>query len=473
MSGIIEKARFRYLRFRCHDLPKTIEFYTLMGMHIEWRSDISSDQILFSMAFPSVNGVDSTSTTANDFSLLFEYNAKAGAPHSEDTRSAGPSQSKESQYNMADSEYLVIYVQMLPRIVKRMQTKGFDCQIPVQDFAELKYCIMVDPAGIEVRLMELTDSQLNDFRGKKLWYGRLAYYTIPTLIHDAIDFYESIFAGGSEQPTNANAGNAASMPDSDARTRNGVVGADSKKPLGKMKTTGFRKVDDEDIVVGLSHMMYAWMGHDPREFGCTLCFTERRESEAYSRLATVGKVKRSTVADSKLLSVGFEVPNLDMALNKLKYDHPVQLEWVDGRQTIPSLGTLSRFVDPMNDLRVDLYANIPILLDPILDEPSSASDDDLASESVQDVTSRQTPDDLEGLGASTNTTPLLPKIPTGSRPRQFNIQSASLDTLRSEAASGTKRPSIPDLSNRSKARPEQTGLLHSQKKSRSVSGLLR
>lgn len=64
-------------------------------------------------------------------------------------------------------EYLVIYVHLISRLIKKIASKGFDVILDITTFDNnIKLAIIKDPNGIEVRLLEIPDSYMND-NGKK------------------------------------------------------------------------------------------------------------------------------------------------------------------------------------------------------------------------------------------------------------------------------------------------------------------
>ena len=85
--------------------------------------------------------------------------------------------------------YQVVYVHLVGRLVKRLMAKGmmfhtlrnvdssrnptliqppdFEVALAPIDVAEVKVAIVRDPNGLDVRLMELTDSQLNETSNRK------------------------------------------------------------------------------------------------------------------------------------------------------------------------------------------------------------------------------------------------------------------------------------------------------------------
>jgi hypothetical protein len=65
-------------------------------------------------------------------------------------------------------EYLVIYVHFLSRLVKRLQSKAFDLTLDVTNFDSVKMAILRDPNNLQVRLIEMPDTYLNESGSKQV-----------------------------------------------------------------------------------------------------------------------------------------------------------------------------------------------------------------------------------------------------------------------------------------------------------------
>lgn len=87
------------------------------------------------------------------------------------------------------------------------------------------------------------------------------------------------------------------------------------------KGSGFRIVDMDELVVGLKETVFYWLGNDMRTGACCVCFTE--VSNADTTFAFTSYI----AAESPLLSIGFEVPNLDIVVNRLKHETKDSLTW--------------------------------------------------------------------------------------------------------------------------------------------------
>ncbi|KAJ3119549.1 hypothetical protein HK098_005367 [Nowakowskiella sp. JEL0407] len=330
-----------------------------------------------------------------------------------DTINKGQEVMKAKKHNY---EHLVIYVHMISRVVKRLKSKGVPVQTVPLSIPDMKMAVCKDPNGIEVRLMELTDVQLAETGNKKPWFGRPAYYTIPTnFAHDTIRKYERLFStphNTQSQPhrrtkaanTQANAnssnlgvstqsqqltGSSASMSNTRPENSNAVttidqmlaisssisiatgikapqiasissgvvadVGGDSGGGLSKagggkshVLLKGFRLVDNEDIIAGLSRTMYYWMGNELRNSGCTICLTQKTDADLPAETPLYNR------SQSALIGFGLEVSSIDGAVNFLK-NQGVEC---DDRIKIKDIGVYTRFPDPLNNLSIEIFCPI-------------------------------------------------------------------------------------------------------------------
>lgn len=106
---------------------------------------------------------------------------------------------------------MVIYVHFITRVVKRLQAKKFKIHTDVREYAGIQYAIILDPSGIEVRLVECTEPQLNDANSESnikasahmmesnltplKWFARLGYYATETFSgSNTVSFYEALFS---------------------------------------------------------------------------------------------------------------------------------------------------------------------------------------------------------------------------------------------------------------------------------------
>ncbi|KAI8805294.1 hypothetical protein BJ742DRAFT_410470 [Cladochytrium replicatum] len=328
---------------------------------------------------PSESTATSTSKT-NPLSFLFSMMTKGGATLAK----------KAHAY-----EYIVFYVRFLARVTKRLQSKGYDVQMMNVTVPEMKMAVTTDPNGIEVRLMELTDLQLADDPGKTPWFGRLAYYTIPTdyavetvrrlerLFGTHPPHYHAVarvrkaggvtskFPGGNSSNSGASSFNTGfpttidqllalsstisvatglrSPPIAFGSTGDpkggGMYGTKNLFTVGK----GFRLVDTEDISVGLSRIVYYWMGNDLRNNACTVCFSQKSDSNSPAATSQQYRSK------SKLLAIGFETNNIDQAITLLKYE---ELPWEEAKLKLKDVGLFARFPDQLNNIHVELFAPV-------------------------------------------------------------------------------------------------------------------
>ncbi|KAJ3333632.1 hypothetical protein HDU76_005861 [Blyttiomyces sp. JEL0837] len=272
---------------------------------------------------------------------------------------------------LRSNEYLVIYVHFLARLMKRLAAKSCDVVVPPTDVADMKVSIVKDPNNVEVRLIELTEAQLEDnLPGpKKQWFARLGYYTVPTNHSDhTIRFYERIFT---QNPANVNAGkkdgtNRTKMQRNAGKSTAGGKGGDQH---GAPTTQGIHLVDTEELIVGLTKTQFFWLGNEPRSLGCSICFSEK------SRADTQSIVQLEDRSKSPLLGIGVEVVNLDSTIKRWEWERPSEIAWEQGRTKITGIGQFSRFKDKLNDLWIEMF--MPKAVDPQeshKDDKSKAAD---------------------------------------------------------------------------------------------------
>ncbi|KAI8915360.1 hypothetical protein DFJ77DRAFT_462364 [Powellomyces hirtus] len=406
-SHIQERYVFKYIRLKCTDLQRTVEFYQNLGMSVDYEADQMAflppptekerekekdkdrDKREIQEMLAEKEGKERVlcmsyrpigkEVATHNVQLLLEQDSSAEALP-DPLYAAGAGEFRESQLSRDPAvggrvphnfEYLVVYVHFVQRLAKRLQGKGFDLVLEPQNIAEVKMCIMKDPNGVEIRLMELTDSQLNVPSTKKQWYARLGYYVLPTGSADvAVRWYETILAttrtrtaqgqrittldlaGGRTPRTRGTDG-----MDSKVGTPSGDSSLSRKKPgtaasvrQAITQGQGFRLVDTEDFIVGLSRSLYYWLGNDLRSACCSICFTEH--ADFGSKRDTGSYVRKQ----SKLLGFGFEVPNLDAAINQLRYEFKEDLDWGRDRYRIQGVGTVAKLYDKMNKVWIELFA---------------------------------------------------------------------------------------------------------------------
>ncbi|KAJ3004132.1 UNVERIFIED_CONTAM: hypothetical protein HDU68_005282 [Siphonaria sp. JEL0065] len=207
--------------------PKTEEGLTLVGISTEepppkpqeseaanGSPNVYKTDLCLTFATPSVNGAETIDQC--HFQLLFT-NFSVQKPEDKDDLNPGatnpptaknllpppppppafqdfPDDKKKKERNQ---EYLVIYVHFLPRIIKRLATKGFETFMAPTAFQGAQIAILIDPNGIEVRLIELTEQQVDDPNTlvKRQWFARMGYYTIPAVkLETTARYYERMFS---------------------------------------------------------------------------------------------------------------------------------------------------------------------------------------------------------------------------------------------------------------------------------------
>jgi predicted enzyme related to lactoylglutathione lyase len=346
-----EFFRLKYLRFNCRDLTRTVDFYKSLGMtvdfeglqekfnvsafakekaqavktmeseHVKKNSDLNDEpdieqqenptRVLALSFSPQVNVPGTKGQQSQRVQIVFEEdldylqdvqfkNLKNDA-NQKDANTFGGSDDKvrvKRQY-----EYMVIYVHFLARLLKRMNSKGFEIVLDITSFENVKIAILKDPNNIQIRLIEMPDGYLNE-QGPKQWFAKLGYYSLPSSDADqTVLMYESYFHTSTQNPVPR-------PPEKDrlgmAEQTNPIhsirkLGAAQTVKQALTKGSGFRLVDMEEFVVGLTNSVFYWLGNDMRTNTCCLCLTEVSNADTgvaltsydpeTSPLKSIGRIK--------------------------------------------------------------------------------------------------------------------------------------------------------------------------------------
>ncbi|KAJ3214478.1 hypothetical protein HDU81_001692, partial [Chytriomyces hyalinus] len=241
----------------------------------------------------------------NPFQLIFE---SGGGQKEEDVQAPQPvsqtntlkTKEDASEKKERNQEYLVVYVHFLPRIIKRLASKGFETTLPITSFQSAQIAILIDPNGIEVRLIELTEPQSEDpsISSKRQWFARLGYYTVPSVkTESTVRYYERMFTYVPQvtAPDKGAKKGAAAAGDTH-RFRKTKKPSTSEAGQTHSNLAGIRLVDSEEYVVGLTKTQFMWLGHEPRSLGFSLCFTGKVLAESQ-------EIRPSDRSESRLLGV--------------------------------------------------------------------------------------------------------------------------------------------------------------------------
>ncbi|KAJ3401946.1 hypothetical protein HDU80_005561 [Chytriomyces hyalinus] len=467
----------KYLRLSSNDLARTKDFYVSLGMGVEWQvrsnkpatgmpglpstqedgrlsivgvtvtvepsldteaaaimGDVESDKRSADAASkkdelaPDANASSKmdlcmsfntdASADQNPFQLIFE---SGGGQKEEDAQAPQPvsktntlkTKEDASEKKDRNQEYLVVYVHFLPRIIKRLASKGFETTLPITSFQSAQIAILTDPNGIEVRLIELTEPQSDDpsVSSKRQWFARLGYYTVPSVkTESTVRYYERMFTYVPQ----------VTVPEKGAKK--GAAGdthrfRKTKKPstseAGQMHSNlavcfvsfTFPASSDSNMlfiastgnttgrfggVCSLTKTQFMWLGHEPRSLGFSLCFTGKVLAESQ-------EIRPSDRSESCLLGVGVEVPNLDTLVRRWEWERPNEVLWEPGRIRIPGIGQYARFRDPNNELWIEMFH--PKAIDPTENLPKKD-----AAEAAATAAPRISKDMIEKL-------PTLPSLP--------------------------------------------------------------
>ncbi|OUM63545.1 hypothetical protein PIROE2DRAFT_9897 [Piromyces sp. E2] len=378
----IGQVQLKWLRFRCLDVNKTVDFYESIGMSLEYKKkkEYSDDCIL---VFIYKNVVLSEKDECDNVQLVFDYNSLY---EGDNKLEIIPNTNKKKA--RLSEEYLLIYVHFIERLIKRVEARGIKPYIPLQENGSIKYIVYKDPNGIEVRIMEYPSQFLNENLLPVQWFSKLGYYTLPIPQAGVISEYlQSIFSVEQKSRnkflTPAQEAIAAitaslvrhgdkgssNVQDNTDNKKNSYMdtinedsifsASSSQKPNNfsrrpsmrtsdnhRVKRKGFKILDYEDITFGLTRQQYYWLGDKDRNRKCTICLIQTTQEYQPSSSAINDKLK--------LISIGFKVPNLDTAIKQLKKDFD---DIVDNENVEPfQKGGYIRFNNILKVVGIELFS---------------------------------------------------------------------------------------------------------------------
>ena len=228
--------RLRYFRFKSVDVDLTLDFYTTLGMNLDFKTEqtvwvnpnkpaktrnttnqmrLKKDDLKEDEGFRGLPIISKKMVLGFSFrspgSVIVDPNENIQLIFEKDLIKQAEIETKRNTHleekDLHNFEYLVVYVHFIDRIVKRLGSKGilflkkskklgFRVKMTTKSLSDVKIAIVKDPNGLEIRLLELSPEQLNEANTvqKRPWFARLGYYTVPSTKSDeCIDFYESIF----------------------------------------------------------------------------------------------------------------------------------------------------------------------------------------------------------------------------------------------------------------------------------------
>ncbi|ORX41800.1 hypothetical protein BCR36DRAFT_338720 [Piromyces finnis] len=378
----IGQVQLKWLRFRCLDLEKTIDFYESIGMSLEYKKkkDFSDDCTL---VFIFKNVILSEKDECDNVQLVFDYSSLyTGADSLEEIHNT-----KKRKAHLS-GEYLLIYVHFIDRLIKRVSSRGIKSYIPLQENGGIKYIIYKDPNGIEVRIMEYPSQYLNENLLPVQWFSKLGYYTLPIPQAGVISEYlqsifsveqrsKNMFLTPAQEAVAAITASLIRRGDKDSsvvpekksdrrgsyiETINEDLNASStnenkskihstrvpsyRSENQKVKRKGFKILDYEDITFGLTRQQYYWLGDKDRNRKCTICLIQT--TQEYQPTSNIARDKFN------LISIGFKVPNLDTAIRQLNKDFE---DIIDNDHVEPfQKGGFIRFNNILKIVGIELYS---------------------------------------------------------------------------------------------------------------------
>ncbi|ORX64872.1 hypothetical protein BCR32DRAFT_297903 [Anaeromyces robustus] len=379
----IGQVQLKWLRFRCYDVDKTVDFYESIGMSLDYKKkkEYSDDCTL---AFIYKNVILSEKDECDNVQLVFDYSSLY-VP----TLSNLEYDYKNDKKRLSE-EYLLIYVHFIERLIKRVDARGIKYYIPLQESNGIKYIIYKDPNGIEVRLMEYPSQFLNENLLPVQWFSKLGYYTLSIPQAGIISEYlQNIFSveqksrnkyltpaqeavaaitaslirrgGKSSNISQENKSkekrkdnlfnetmneNDIFLPSENNNNNRMNIRGTGRSENAKIKRKGFKILDYEDITFGLTRQQYYWLGDKDRNRKCTLCLIQKTQEYQPNNSVTRDKFN--------LVAIGFKVPNLDTAIKQLKKDFD---DIVDNERVEPfQKGGYIRFNNILKIVGIELYS---------------------------------------------------------------------------------------------------------------------
>lgn len=274
----LENCSLKYLRFKCADSDQTKDFYQTLGMVFDGNVSFGDKCVCMKFTYASKK--------QDQVFLLFETKKKGV-------------QTPETEVSELKRDYMIIYIHFLNRVIKRLSAKKFRVLMN-HNYMEMQYAVLIDPNGIEVRLIELPESHYTD---KSNWFGRIGYFVCQVSdCEDAANFFESIFSKevsgklNQELPTNAAIEGLKSIH---LQTKSFSKNTSRRFSL----RDGFRLVDTDSIVTGLTHVNYRWLSSGSREQSTCICFVDQLHGHSWQTKLE----QKVLIKDTRLISLGISV----------------------------------------------------------------------------------------------------------------------------------------------------------------------
>ena len=320
---------FKDFRFRCLHLDETIKFYThCLNMNLEKKVNTST-RVYFYLRYQK-----------GDCGIRFEYDLLL---------SSKLKQSKTPQVATKPiSECdMLFYVQGIDKIVEKVEVCKFSVFVPPENINhDTRSCVLVDPNGIRVRLVDCAHCLIESNSG-----ARLGNITVPVqefhALNKTISFYQSVFGKLSAELRSLHYRVKEKEPESHKQDVPSVAATIQGRSTRDSQPTRvpncFGLQDSETFVEDLT--TFVWLGQRARIMKATLCLRHimTRENKADNLSSVFGGGHNSK--ERFFLGTTFTVQDLERSFNFLETQDmfPLQLSPISSTQGLPRSYT---FFDP-------------------------------------------------------------------------------------------------------------------------------
>lgn len=310
-------------RFRCIHLNDTLEFYTnCLKMQLERKLEVTTRTYIYLRYMKG------------DVGLRFEYDRLMNQKLQE----SGGEKKHEVPISECD---LLFYVQSIDQIVDTIRSGKYPIFVPPENINhDTRSCVVVDPNGIRIRLVDCVHSLIDSQMG-----ARLGYLTVPVqefhTLSKTIAFYQQVF-GQLVLQLRKNTYRSAKevIKDEDTITSASNI-LQTKKT--ERSNAGFVQQDSESFIE--DHTTMVWLGQEPRNMATTLCLrhitSHQHNSDAISAIfASVRATK-----ERFFLGITFTVPDIERSFHFVKEQDyfAVQVSPITAMQGMPRSFS---FLDP-------------------------------------------------------------------------------------------------------------------------------
>ncbi|XXQ37545.1 Uncharacterized protein PBTT_08481 [Plasmodiophora brassicae] len=331
---MIELKEFR---FACVNLPETVDFYTNGLLMVMQKKVETGGKVFLSFRYQR-----------SDVWLRFEHIVQAQKKGSA-VASAGPEGTVLFRRPVSQCD-LLIYVLNIDKTVSRIRSAGFVVFVaPVKVGDEVRACVLIDPNGIRIRLVETVHCLV-----EAAFEARIGHVSVPVkefnMLSRTIAFYQQVF-GPLTVELEQRTGFRSTHRDDDqpaalkpaAATLQAITkgrGQDSNAAAAD-RSTLFTIRDSESFTEDMVAMV--WLGNAPRSTRTTLCL--RHTMDRQGSVDSLTKTFSADAKEERFLGIVFEISDVQRAQNFLETQtaFPVQTTPINA---LPGLSPWFSFFDP-------------------------------------------------------------------------------------------------------------------------------